>query len=157
MDPPRLGPRGEGWVVGQFALGAVVVAAGVVGPRWPSGWRPALAVVGALVGVRGLVLFVQGIRALGSSLTPFPRPSDRATLRERGVYARVRHPIYGGALLLALGWSVALSPVALAVTALLWRLLALKSRVEESMLLERYPGYAAYRERVRRRFLPAPF
>jgi protein-S-isoprenylcysteine O-methyltransferase Ste14 len=63
--------------------------------------------------------------------------------------------MYGGVLLLALGWSLALSPLALAATALLWLLLGLKSRHEELMLLERYPGYAAYRARVRRRFVPS--
>ena len=38
----------------------------------------------------------------------------------------------------------------------LFILLALKSRLEESMLLERYPEYEAYRGRVRGRFLPRP-
>jgi protein-S-isoprenylcysteine O-methyltransferase Ste14 len=33
-------------------------------------------------------------------------------------------------------------------------LLELKSRHEESMLLEHYPEYGTYRERVRRRFVP---
>jgi len=131
-----------------------VVVLGIVGFAWPDGVSRALTLVGLLVGIFGLVLFVRGIGALGSSLTPFPRPSEGATLRERGVYARVRHPIYGGVLFLALGWSLALSPLALAATALLWLLLELKSRHEESMLVERYPGYGAYRERVRRRFVP---
>jgi protein-S-isoprenylcysteine O-methyltransferase Ste14 len=113
-----------------------------------------LTIVGLLLGIFGLVLFLQGIGALGGSLTPFPRPFEGATFRQGGAYGRVRHPIYGGVLLLALGWSLALSPLALGATALLWVLLELKSRFEESMLLERYPEYSGYRERVRRRFVP---
>jgi len=141
-------------VIAQFVLGAVIVTLGVVGFAWPDAVAWAFTLAGILVGVYGLVLFMQGIGALGSSLTPFPRPSEGATLRERGIYGRVRHPIYGGVLLLALGWSLALSPLALGATALLWILLELKSRHEESMLLARYPEYAAYRERVARRFVP---
>ena len=69
-------------------------------------------------------------------------------------YRLVRHPIYGGLLLLAIGWSVVLSPIALVVTALLAVVLELKARYEESMLAERYPEYKAYRRRVRWRFVP---
>jgi protein-S-isoprenylcysteine O-methyltransferase Ste14 len=147
-DLPSLGRRGEGWVVAQFVLGVAIVVLGIVGFAWPDA---------VMVGIFGLVLFVQGVGALGSSLTPFPRPSEGATFRDRGVYRRVRHPIYGGVLLLALGWSLALSPLALGATVLLWVLLELKSRHEESMLLERYPEYAVYRDRVRRRFVPTPW
>ena len=154
---PPLGRRGEGWVVAQSVLGLAVVLTGLLGPGWPEGRRLALAVTGVLIGAAGLALFMLGVRALGSSLTPFPRPADGATLREHGVYRRVRHPIYGGVLLLALGWSLAFSPLALGATALLWILLDLKSRHEESMLVERYPAYEAYRERVRGRFLPRLF
>jgi protein-S-isoprenylcysteine O-methyltransferase Ste14 len=66
----------------------------------------------------------------------------------------VRHPIYGGTLLVALGWSLLSSPLALFPTALLAFLLELKSRHEESMLAERFPEYEAYRRRVRWRFVP---
>jgi protein-S-isoprenylcysteine O-methyltransferase Ste14 len=132
-------------------LGAVIVVSGSWGS--PGAAIPRLTFAGLLLGSRSM-LFVLGITALGPALTPFPRPADAATFRERGVYGRVRHPIYGGVLLLALGWSLARSPFALIATAFLWILLELKSRHEESMLVERYPEYAGYRERVRRRFVP---
>ena len=141
-------------MVAQFVIGAAVVALGILGTGWPAPVRVILWVVGLAVGVAGSALFVAGIGALGSSLTPFPRPSERATFRGGGVYGRVRHPIYGGVLLLALGWSLALSPFALVPTALLLVLLEAKARHEESMLLERYPEYGAYLRRVRRRFVP---
>jgi len=154
---PSLGRRGEGWVIAQFVLGAAILVLGIVGFAWPDGVSRALTFVGVLVGAFGMVLLAQGFGALGSSLTPFPRPLENAALREGGVYGRVRHPIYGGVLLLALGWSLALSPLALAATVLLWVLLELKSRHEESMLLARYPEYRTYRERVRRRFVPGVY
>ena len=151
---PSLGPRGEGWVVAQSVLGAGVVVLGLVGPGWSEGPAGALLVGGLAIGAAGLLLFAWGVAALGSSLTPYPRPHERASLRSEGIYRHVRHPIYGGVLLMALGWSLALSPLALVATVLLWLLLELKARHEESMLLERYPEYEAYAARVRRRFVP---
>ena len=111
-------------------------------------------VAGVVIGIAGLALFIGGVIALGSSLTPFPRPSDGSTLRSGGAYRLVRHPIYGGLLLVAFGWSLGLSPVALLVSAVLAILLELKSRYEETLLVERYPEYRAYRGRVRWRFVP---
>ncbi len=148
---PELGPRGEGWVVLQFGLFAALAACGFVG-EWPGGARGWLLVVGLLLVVAGGAVAVAAGARLGRSLTPLPRPRGDA-LRETGVYARARHPIYGGVLLVALGWSLARSPWALVPAGALWLLLQLKSEREELWLAECYPGYAAYRARVPRRFL----
>jgi protein-S-isoprenylcysteine O-methyltransferase Ste14 len=99
-------------------------------------------------------MVVGGSIDLGAALTPNPRPRTGAGLRDRGLYRRVRHPIYGGVILGSLAWSLWLSPTALAPTALTAVFVDLKSRREEAWLEERYPGYASYRSRVRRRFLP---
>lgn len=151
---PSLGTRGEGWVALQGVLLVAVAFAGVAGPPWPDGdgtWRPAAA---GLLGAAGLVLSLGGMRGLGSALTPFPRPVPDGALIEHGVYRLVRHPIYGGVLLLAAGWALWRSPLALVPTALLALLFEGKRRREEAWLMERYPGYATYRARVRRRFIP---
>ncbi|MBV9947128.1 MAG: isoprenylcysteine carboxylmethyltransferase family protein [Myxococcales bacterium] len=72
-----------------------------------------------------------------------------------GPYALVRHPMYAGALVLVAGIPLALgSLVGLAtwppfVAVVVWRLLD-----EERFLVERLPGYAAYRERTRWRLIP---
>lgn len=151
---PALGPRGEGWVIGQFALGVAIVVTGVLGSSWSDAVSIPLLVAGVVVGIGGLVLFAAGLVALGGSLTPFPRPSEGARLQVGGVYGRVRHPMYGGVLLVALAWSLMRSPLALVPSLLLLALLELKSRHEESMLAARYPGYEDYRRRVRWRFVP---
>ena len=111
-------------------------------------------VAGIAIGIAGWVLIVAGVVGLGSSLTPFPKPSERSTLRMSGAYRLVRHPIYGGSMLVALGWSLLSSPLALFATAFLALLFELKSRHEESMLVVRFPEYEAYRRRVRWRFVP---
>ena len=131
-----------------------ISGAAVIGPRWPEVADPFRLATGALVMVAGWVLVLAGSRALGSSLTPLPLPREGAVFRDDGVYRLLRHPIYGGVMLVSLGISLLTSPVGLVPTALLVLLFEGKSRREEGWLIDRYEGYAAYRERVRRRFLP---
>jgi protein-S-isoprenylcysteine O-methyltransferase Ste14 len=152
MRLPSLGPRGEGWVVIQVVLLWLAVALGF---GWNDAWtgpaRVLSAVAGAAVGLAGTVLVVRGRRDLGEAMTPLPHPRAQAALVETGVYALVRHPIYGGIVLLALGWGlVTASPAVLLVAAVTLGFFRLKSAREEAWLLERYPAYADYRRRTRR-------
>ena len=146
--------RGGGWVAAQAVLILVLVVVGIAAPGWPAGVSPALAIAGAALVPAGVVLAGAGIRHLGPSLTPFPAPIEGGELREGGVYALARHPIYGGGLLAALGWSLLTSPWAILPTALLAALVEGKRRREEGWLAERYPGYATYRRAVPRRYIP---
>jgi protein-S-isoprenylcysteine O-methyltransferase Ste14 len=151
---PALGPRGEGWAVAQLGLVLLIVIAGLSGPEWSAAASFLRWVIGISVAAAGCVLIISGIVGLGRSLTPFPQPSERSTLRVSGVYRVVRHPIYGGSILVALGWSLLSSPLALFATAFLAVFFELKSRREESLLLARFPEYVDYRRRVRWRFVP---
>ena len=146
--------RGTGWVVAQFVLMALCLAAVAVPPDWPSAARTTLAVIGGLLALAGLVVAAAAARALGRGLTPFPRPVDGASLALAGPYRVVRHPIYAGGLLFFLGWSLFAGPVALVLTAALTVLWAGKTAVEERHLHAAHPGYAAYAARVRFRLVP---
>ena len=154
MHVPALGPRGEGWVVLQSLLFGAIVACGLLGDDWPGKAESPLRVVGIVLEVCGALLAVLGVRGLGSSFTTLPLPRERAGLRRDGIYRRVRHPVYGGVIVLALGWSLHQSPLALVPTALLVAVFELKSRREELWLTERYPEYADYRAATPRRFIP---
>jgi protein-S-isoprenylcysteine O-methyltransferase Ste14 len=72
-----------------------------------------------------------------------------------GPYALVRHPMYGGALVMLLGIPIALGSwrgvlvLVAIVPALVWRLLD-----EERFLAKNLPGYVAYQEQVRFRLVP---
>jgi protein-S-isoprenylcysteine O-methyltransferase Ste14 len=147
------GTRGGGWVVAQFALMALIVGSMLVGPPWPGG-GPLRIVIAVVLVAAGGSLAVWAGKALGRSLTPFPRPSTGAALVESGPFRWVRHPVYGGGLLFFVGWSLARGPVTLALTAALGVLWALKSRAEERFLHAAYPGYADYARRVRWRLVP---
>ena len=152
---PELGRRGEGWVVVQGVLLAAIALSPLVALGWPADLEVAADVVGGLLlALGGLLLAAGGLR-LGASLTPFPAPRAGHELRTSGVYSLARHPIYGGVILLALGWSTVFgSVVGLVVTVLLVLLLELKSRREELWLAEHHAGYDDYRRRTPRRFIP---
>lgn len=150
-----MGPgRGAGWVVAQFVLMALALGAVAVGPRWPGGARTPLDVAGAALALSGVVVAARAARALGRSLTPFPVPAPAGSLVEHGGFGVVRHPIYAGGILFFTGYSLWAGVSSLALTAALAVLWALKARVEEQHLAARYPGYDAYRRRVRWRLVP---
>src|SRR5712691_7090920 len=151
---PELGPRGEGWVLLQLLLGAAIVGCGFVGVYWPASVESFFGILGLLIGAAGALLVVLGVLSLGRSFTPLPRPRARTRLRQAGIYRLARHPVYGGVILVGLGWSLADAPLGLTPTALLAVLFDLKARREEAWLIERFPEYAAYRARTPRRFVP---
>jgi protein-S-isoprenylcysteine O-methyltransferase Ste14 len=151
---PSLGPRGEGWVVIQGVVFAAVIVTGLIGSRWPTELRVATRLSAILIGVTGVWLASSATWTLGRSVTPFPKPPPSSELKESGTFALVRHPIYGGLLLISTAWSLGFSPWALAPSGVLAIALTYKSQLEERWLVERHPTYSAYRERVRRRFVP---
>jgi protein-S-isoprenylcysteine O-methyltransferase Ste14 len=154
---PSLGPRGEGWVVGQILLMALVAVLGVRHRRpWVVRSAPDLAglVTGALLLADGFTLAGRAAGDLAGSLTVLPHPRDDAQLVETGAYARIRHPLYTSAMLMAVGWAMATrSWPALAASAVLAVWLDAKARLEEAWLVEQFAGYRAYRDRTSR-FLP---
>jgi len=72
-----------------------------------------------------------------------------------GPYARVRHPMYAGGLVMLLGMPIALGSwwgelvMAAMMPALIWRLID-----EEKFLTRNLPGYVEYQDKVRYRLIP---
>jgi protein-S-isoprenylcysteine O-methyltransferase Ste14 len=151
---PALGPRGEGWVVAQFALFAIVAIGGLrdlIGDGSLTPWGPAVSVIGIAAIVVGGGVAGRGIWDLRSKLTPFPKPISGAPLVESGAYRLIRHPIFSGLELAAIGWGLVTgSIVAMGAAGLLFLLLAAKSRREEVWLIAMHPGYGAYQRRTKR-------
>jgi protein-S-isoprenylcysteine O-methyltransferase Ste14 len=149
---PSLGPRGEGWVLLQGLLLVAIFVAGLAeAPYFGPAWALLSPLGGVLIAVGG-ILALLGVRSLGRSLTPFPVPRDEGELVDTGVYRLVRHPIYGGLVIAALGYALMMQALLTAIAGSLTLLLffTLKSAREEAWLVRRYPGYAAYRARTRR-------
>ena len=107
-----------------------------------------------LSGLGGLYLFGGGVARLGRQITPFPKPVEDGSVRNTGAYGLVRHPMYGGVLLMTLAWSLASSPLALVPWTVAVGFLDAKRRREEAWLVEEYPDYEEYRRDVRHSFVP---
>lgn len=154
MDLPQLGRRGEGWVALQAALIVAIATSGKLGPAWPKPARRLRLAVAVCSALSGLGLFAGGAGGLGRQLTPFPKPVDEGEIKRGGAYALVRHPIYGGVLLMALAWALMTSPVAIAPWTTAAIFLDAKRRREEAWLAEAHPEYEGYRREVRKAFVP---
>ena len=106
-------------------------------------------IVGTALLILGLGIVLASFVALGRNFRIFAAPRRSGTLITRGIYRRVRHPMYTGAVVLFAGyillwgslWSV---PLWLAFAALY----VLKVIKEEAILVERFPQYREYSSRT---------
>jgi protein-S-isoprenylcysteine O-methyltransferase Ste14 len=108
----------------------------------------------ALMAAGGLVA-LWGVRSLGRNLTPGTEPLPGAELITTGAYARVRHPIYAGVVLLLAGYTLAWSnwTLGLLVGFIALQYFQAKATAEERWLVERFPAYPTYMRQVPRRVL----
>jgi protein-S-isoprenylcysteine O-methyltransferase Ste14 len=145
------GSRGEWLVVIQVILMTTVF----FGPRTMPGQLSAFVlpsacrIVGWPLMISGFALFLAGLARLGKGLTSLPYPKDCAPLIETGPFALVRHPMYSGGLVFALGWALFVrSWMTAGYVVVLFIFLDFKSRYEEKWLMEKFPTYRDYRKRV---------
>jgi protein-S-isoprenylcysteine O-methyltransferase Ste14 len=112
--------------------------------------------IGAIIGIFGVPpLLFWTFRSLGKNLTDTVVTRRAATLVTHGPYRWVRHPFYDVILLwgISLGLLTANWLLALVVLAA-FAMLAIRTRIEERKLIERFGGdYRAYMERTGK-FLP---
>ena len=151
---PKLGSKGQGWVALQALAFAACAAAAVMGPPWPDPVSPWVRLVGAVIAISGGAVAITAILGFGRDITPMPKPAPGTEVRTNGIYALMRHPIYGGLIEVATGIALATSPLALIPAVALGLLFDAKSRVEERWLIEHDPAYEDYRRRVTKRFIP---
>jgi protein-S-isoprenylcysteine O-methyltransferase Ste14 len=148
------GRRGEWYVALQGVLILVTIAGPWIAPASDiplSSSIEALRIIGAMAITLGALIAIAGALSLGKNLTPLPHPIDSATLVEGGAYRLVRHPIYSGLCLAAIGWALwCNSAVTLLTAAVLFVFFDIKSRREERWLVARFTGYTDYRRRVKK-------
>lgn len=135
------------------------VIAYLVNPEWMA-WSsvplPAwLRWTGVVLFALGVALLTWALQGLGTNLTDTVVTRQAHTLVTHGPYRWVRHPFYDAMALLILAIAlIAANWFVLVTGATVFALLAVRSRTEEAMLLERFgEPYRAYRESTGR-FLP---
>ena len=121
---------------------------------WSSAPSPYINAIGDLLVVVGfyIVFLVFKENTFASALVEV---AAEQKVISSGPYARVRHPMYIGALILLLGMPLALASwwgvlTIIPITAVIvWRLLD-----EERFLLKNLPGYGEYKNKVKYRLVP---
>ncbi len=111
----------------------------------------AIGVLGTILSGAGLALAIWARRTLGENWSFVVTLKERHELIRHGPYRLIRHPIYGGVLLLVLGTAMVLGEVR-GFAALLSFIvsIALRIRDEEKTLARQFPQeYAAYRKRTK--------
>jgi len=140
------------WTLGM-ALVAVVVAFGIVLERrsgGPAAMPDLVTAVAVAVAVAGALLHLGARRAFGAAWSS--RTGGASELVERGPYARVRHPLYVGLGLLAMGSIVAhpSRPVVIGGLSLLAGLAVKIAREERALAAAFGPRWDDYCRRVPR-------
>jgi protein-S-isoprenylcysteine O-methyltransferase Ste14 len=138
-----------GYVLVQFLLFfALYRACAIAGPRLFALSLP-VTILAVFLGAAAALIGLAAFAAIGSSFRIRPEPRPGASLVDRGIYRRIRHPMYTAVVLLSttlflLKGTLLAGVVAAAVIAFHF----LKAHREETLLLGRYPGYAEYRART---------
>jgi len=134
-------------VIQMFVLGALLLFVVLgTGPRvLPGDLRSLTVIAGMGLCLCALGLVVAAYRSLGPAFRVEPAPGDGLRLVTRGIYGKLRHPMYtaaitGSAGLFLLRPTLLVGLAALAVTVFY----LIKARHEEGLLRRKYPEYADY-------------
>jgi len=119
--------------------------------RVVAGGDPAGRVAGLALFAVGVLLYRVGGSALGDALSPFIEPRAGVALVTHGPYRHLRHPIYLGQALIAIGAPLTLGCRAvLGLTVLVLVVLALRIVREEDALARTFPDYSRYAATTKR-------
>jgi protein-S-isoprenylcysteine O-methyltransferase Ste14 len=138
VDPDERNRR-IGWAL--VAAQVVLLVLFVLMPKRRGLFAPPdfLDVLGIILMIGGLAIILIALVSLGAALTPTPVPQESAALRTQGIYALVRHPVYSGILVAALGFTLAVGSI---WQVILWLALAAffyaKAFWEDRLLAEKH-------------------
>ena len=117
-----------------------------------------LTVAGCILLISGRIIDTfMGIRKLGNATTAFIEPPKDGRLVINGIYRYIRHPIYLGQILIAVGVPLILnSYYTLLISTLLIIILLIRVYLEEKEMRSIFPGYEDYISATKR-FIPYLF
>ncbi len=140
-------------VMGVAFFGALILPA--IGHRldWPR-LPLAISVIGVIM--LNIGLWIMNLAMLENAYASkiLDINQDQAII-DTGPYARVRHPLYSGGIVMMLALPIALGSLISLLPALVSALmLVIRIPFEEEMLVKGMDGYADYQERVRYKLIP---
>ncbi|CAJ1393382.1 unnamed protein product [Effrenium voratum] len=146
----KFGERGEEYVATQaFLLLCIVI--GTV----PLVGGSLFFLAGPVCVALGGALLAAGVYELQGDLTPWTVPPAEAQLKTGGVYEYVRHPLYGGLLLLCFGLAIVSNSASrLVLTLALYFVLDKKADNEEEVLQKKFSSYGGYASKTKGKLLP---
>lgn len=149
----ELGRRGEEWLVAQMVLLTFILLG--INPIFVFFIR----LMGLGVGGFGAYMMIRAAWILKENLSPFPVPVENHYLVTSDLYDIVRHPLYGGLILVCVGVSLITNSCdRLIFTIALAALLGSKADREEEELATLHPGmYLAYVQSTKQKFIPYCF
>ncbi len=148
--------RGGWWVLAQLGLFALYIYALLGTDSLTEGFGLGFArITGVVTLIVGVGIGGWSMVLLGKDLSIFPHPVEEARLVDEGPFRLVRHPIYLGVILGALGLGLAFAnPVAVIVALVFIPFFMAKTGFEEDRLVENVPGYREYRSTIPYRIIP---
>ena len=134
------------WIIVQAILFALILFVPTEPQYTPGAGLTNIALGATVIGALVLLFAAYDLR---KSLAIAPKPKRSGVLQTGGIYSYVRHPMYL-AVWLILGSSVVRSGscIKYVLFGALVIFFAVKTRHEEKLLREKYPGYAEHMERV---------
>jgi protein-S-isoprenylcysteine O-methyltransferase Ste14 len=110
---------------------------------------PNTILAGSLLVAVAIVIRVRGHFELDGAFSKYVEKSDNQKIIQSGLYARIRHPMYLGSILLFVGLPMVLASKSAWIFSVLGLIgLLIRIRKEESFLTEHFPGYREYMERT---------
>ena len=105
-----------------------------------------VSVVGIVLIIIGFFMILIGILQLNINISPFPSPKTGSSLITNGIFAYVRHPIYGGLVIGLFGYALFFASLyKILIVCLLFVLFMYKSSYEEKRLSILFPIYDTYK------------
>lgn len=146
---------GSRWVLAQFVI---LVFIGLAVAFLGGSPQAVTTIIAVVLFVAGQGMAVAAALKMREYISAHPAPAPGAKLLADGIYGHVRHPMYGGVLLMAGAFAVFdLNVLAAALTVVLGVVFYGKSSYEEGLLAATFLGYSDYMQRVPRRFIPWVF
>jgi protein-S-isoprenylcysteine O-methyltransferase Ste14 len=153
----------QGSLVAAVALRVVIIAAAIVLLRVPGGRQllqrsramfsysnPPFGIAGASLCVVGVVTSVWARACLGANWSSRPALKADHVLVTSGPYRLIRHPIYAGMLLSALGTAIDAGIIGLVIFVVIAAALVRRIQVEEKLMMGLFQEqYALYKRRTK--------